>query len=1053
MNTIKLMATFVAFASAFSFAGKFSYFPYSGKTSDNYNWDLAKIDSLTFKKSNNVQQIILKNHGKTLKTLNADSIAALGLSIENGSKEFLVVHPKNNQQQRDTIMLNKIRFIEVYSMDSNVDSDNDSISDFEEKFKYETNPWDSDTDGDGWSDKEEIMKFNAKYPLSWNPKIADIPKLSMELVRTPDIFLNVTTNENETQTQSTSLGESQAASFVCTKGGSITSSVQTTLTNKMGISTSMEFGGTGIVKTNLGFSADLTSALASSSTRGASWSEANTKTLTKNYNKAETESQSQGKSISGSSIFMQLKLKNTGNIAYNVENISVAASIASKLGENIHIAELLPCGDTETRKIGTLNVGDSTTSLFCNRKVPRSYTESLIKTPGVIFTDAIEKTLTYKWPNSMTPYDFTHTYTNVAAKTAHISIDYGLPLDKIDKNKDFHVSTKNRLDNNSSSMEDVYEKTSLAEALKIAKVNFVEGEIRPPKKSQADNKKTYYGIKSIDGVTFNADRNAYWSIIIKNHNTPDEITVYTPFQNSNVLDSIFITSGDEILITFNEDYDGDLVPLSVEMLYGTSDNDVDSDKDSLSDREEIYGWEGIFSNGTRIVKTNPTKADTDDDGIRDDMDDDPLVRAPYTSNKIDTLQIINAYSQNMAKIEPINNISYKATDIHDSTMRVRIITEKLVKNIKIEYEKNEYKVTASGNEFNFVLPVKTSEKFMNITVTSEEGAEKTYTIEMDYTLDAPTNLQIHAQNDKKSFALSFLPPDNGKGSLIDGYIIVRGESIDSTGNKTLISKDQLLVDTEKANNNGFNNKSVLNAGLMIEDGLNIVAVLSKNDNSFTDDVGEGSPYYSYRVYAYRLQNNKTYLYSKGSNVVTKSLGRIKGYFQLESIGTEYLYDAFDGRYDMRVRADIYTGNKLLKGYNYWFRDAGNVWQGNTIYWEKVADDVKKGTDNNSIKLDETKYAFDIGKEGLSIKLFNHADVNDEFIDTKYQVDWPYERMADVLNGKITPTGKNDNAPLNNETNMFIWGDANVCFDYTSKCNIGDEPHSGYKIKFHYEWVD
>lgn len=61
-------------------------------------------------------------------------------------------------------------------------------------------------------------------------------------------------------------------------------------------------------------------------------------------------------------------------------------------------------------------------------------------------------------------------------------------------------------------------------------------------------------------------------------------------------------------------------------------------------------------------------------------------------------------------------------------------------------------------------------------------------------------------------------------------------------------------------------------------------------------------------------------------------------------------------------------------------------------------------------------------------------------------------MAAALNGNLA-SGMDGDAPLNDKENLFIWGTENVCYNFTSNCNIGDEPHSGYKIKFHYEWVD
>ncbi|MCF7820098.1 MAG: thrombospondin type 3 repeat-containing protein [Candidatus Pacebacteria bacterium] len=56
-------------------------------------------------------------------------------------------------------------FTEKLDMNSDLDSDNDGLSDFQEEYLYFSDPLNTDTDGDGYSDKEEVdNNFNPNGP-------------------------------------------------------------------------------------------------------------------------------------------------------------------------------------------------------------------------------------------------------------------------------------------------------------------------------------------------------------------------------------------------------------------------------------------------------------------------------------------------------------------------------------------------------------------------------------------------------------------------------------------------------------------------------------------------------------------------------------------------------------------------------------------------------------------------------------------------------------------------------------------------------------------------
>lgn len=77
--------------------------------------------------------------------------------------------------------------------------------------------------------------------------------------------------------------------------------------------------------------------------------------------------------------------------------------------------------------------------------------------------------------------------------------------------------------------------------------------------------------------------------------------------------------GDDVTLVMLEDLDRDGIPASEERLRGTSDNDIDSDRDGLSDYWELrVGW-NIEVVGEPVVKAypSPKASDSDGDGLSD----------------------------------------------------------------------------------------------------------------------------------------------------------------------------------------------------------------------------------------------------------------------------------------------------------------------------------------------------------------------------------------------------------------------------------------------------
>lgn len=94
------------------------------------------------------------------------------------------------------------------SMHDNTDTDGDGLSDRDEIFLYKTSPLLADTDGDGWSDYAEVIDFAfdpERAPYRFNPRIADLPELAIVFTSPPVLTFQVTETTGEEWTVETRL--------------------------------------------------------------------------------------------------------------------------------------------------------------------------------------------------------------------------------------------------------------------------------------------------------------------------------------------------------------------------------------------------------------------------------------------------------------------------------------------------------------------------------------------------------------------------------------------------------------------------------------------------------------------------------------------------------------------------------------------------------------------------------------------------------------------------------------------------------------------------------
>jgi hypothetical protein len=329
---------------------------------------------------------------------------------------------------------------------------------------------------------------------------------------------------------------------------------------------------------------------------------------------------------------------------------------------------------------------------------------------------------------------------------------------------------------------------------------------------------------------------------------------------------------------------------------------------------------------------------------------------------------------------------------------------------------------------------------IKIEVKSEAGdSVKTYTLSISSSLIPPTNLSLAKDTSRSKIIVKF---DQSKDYRVNGYVVLRAQKgtdiPDSISNKT----------------------KILHAGTYNE--INTY-VDDDGDGSYTDGVGGGSPYYSYRVFAYDKEGDDM-VFSKGTDLHTRSVGRIQVTYKMTDFGGKLMrYGGFQGR--ANIVADVFlregeSGKELTHWHAYDYMSGDNKDGDAVFFLTDVFDTTKKGAKLDTMPTTK-EYTKNIGSSGLYLLfsvLSKSCDDHDytkcaSYDEVEKDITWSYDEMAKVLKNDIKGDGKV--APYKGSFKYLVGPSGiafnpsiNVCGD---KC--GKDPHTGYKFKFDYKWVD
>ena len=1104
------VASFACFSVAFAGRIEVNFNAPVVDTTSMYTANLLQVESAMFSKNADAlgDSLLFKIVGdKPLddsrgNPLPLNIVRTIKFNSSNGEETMKVNVKAGDLKGEHAFRLQDIVKIDFVEEDKTTDTDGDGLPDYMEVYVHGTDPTSKDTDGDGWDDNVEIGRYDSSNPTKWNPKVSDLPNLLVEMTKTPEIYLNISKSQTESRTETITNGESTSDKVASTKSETHSSALMHawnfSLANTFAVSAGERYTG---AKWTLGVTVGYNGSY--TMTDGYTMSSTEESSITRSYSDALSTAKTNGETVTGAKVCVDTKLSNTGSIAYTVENLAsnLSAYFATE-GMKI-VTTLTPeVSGQFTLQPGATNAVDRK---FCNANVPLEQLGKLIYNPGAMFVDASSYKITMNREGKTT--DFTEDYTGAFAKTATVVVDYG-PNFASKSVSEHMVAVKYRLKMSDIPTSDTYERVSVADLLKTLGLSYVEDEI------VNSRNESVHALKTLNGVSYGVGQGqdtSMWFVAISRAVTPNVADLYSAQVAGFSLDTLMVNAGDRVQFIYNEDHDRDGIPASMEKLLGINDNNVDSDGDQLSDYGEINGWARLDGNGDTLAvfRTNPAQPDTDGDDEGDhslwDKDDpNPNERARYTNPYIDSIVVRNDLTQEEYVARGKCAIAgymcaYTVFDldsvIYTGDITANIVTERPVSSINLAV--NGYPYVQAVKEhpdyndhrhYTFTLnknlaQLQVSRKnVISLTVTPEDGDPVESKLYINSSLKKPLNLSLGRDHDRGSIILTWSPYSDD--SRILGYVVLRAEG---SKKDSVVSHNEILasmnntvervVPSDPAGTWSLNFTDVVSDsgptmyrsdrqpvdGFVLGGGVSMRKVLNSDVGTFSDDVGGGSPYYSYRVYAYTKEGDY-YYFSPASEIKTRAVGRIKFEYQLVGHGTEYLY-AWGFRLDATIRAWFYNGSgtnfPLMHYYDYWFCDAGRVGKGNTVVYEDKSDKRGNG-DKNDVSMDQTLYTAEIGSQGVMLKLSTVYDGGwYESPTSQHQIKWPYAKMASVLNGNSSPNSKDGDAPkVNWEVNKFNWGQSGIEYntletDDGNGCDedCGDEPHAGFKFKTRYSWAD
>jgi hypothetical protein len=501
-----------------------------------------------------------------------------------------------------------------------VDTDNDSngnpaLFDGQEVNSQGTSPTLDDTDGDGITDGDEILELAAIF----NPLIANVPIVEMDLVGATDLGVNIVITSSQQSVEGTNVSLEQGESSEYSTTNTTAHEISAELSLRVGQSVEAEASVPPAVKTTT--SVEVTATAGYSYNTSDSVTQTSSQDSRETYSKALEESRTEGQELVDGSIGVGLQISNPSNVSYRLDNLVLTA--LQRDSQNRASFKTIASVTPEDFTAISLAPGDATGTLRASVDIPANVALELLAEPERLFFEVGNFDLFRSAPELRQDINFAFLEQETNAKTALVQIDYG--NGNVLRNR---VATNVAREN--GQIVGVTMKTVIDSILEIpfeTQVQEVNGE--PLSRALT----SVHDFASGQDVVVNPDNNAFWAVVgAAGVVIPDEVD----------FEDVVIQGGDAIYVLYVIDADGDGLFAREEYLYRTFDSQAaadasnvadpkDSDGDGIEDGDEVkVGWmigrEGValvppYDENAQIF-SDPSRIDVDRDGLTDPQERD-----------------------------------------------------------------------------------------------------------------------------------------------------------------------------------------------------------------------------------------------------------------------------------------------------------------------------------------------------------------------------------------------------------------------------------------------
>ena len=692
----------------------------------------------------NLDDVTISTSFQTVeKNAEAKLLTASELGLSSDTKRFLgwaesasASKPSYSDGGAITVKSSSLALYAVWSVSSinpsgasdTKDSDGDGLTDWDEINVYFTDPASADTDGDGWTDGKEVKGLYNKNTNTFNPLIADTPQLEIRMTGKPGISYVYTTSSGGTSTESVSTNEGIVGSSSETSTNTKTHNETSGWGTEFGVSWTHGFGSGNGFENTLTISGKASANGSTSNGDSYTYSQNTSEGWSKSWNNQKSTTNTQSKTVSGGKIKVPVRFINPSNIAYTVENVTVALyRIPTDCSGERKFVKTLTLPDAKVFTIaGESESGDYDLSA----DLGLGMTETLLKYSAGFEIEVSGYKITLQKQGAFAN-DFTEALTEVRAKTASVYIDWGNESGK--KARTYNVSVKNLYNVDAEDINSLYTQPDLEYVFENI-LHFEKG---------SDFILTSSGsLQAVSGIANRSDnKDGAWFICHKYTNSSNERVgkTYSPYSSGSYwnLSGIKLSAGDEVFLIYTVDKDGDGLPLNEEIIHGTSDLKEDTDGDGLTDFEEVYGWyksdiglDSKYSDENKVY-SNPILQDSDGDDLLDYSDTESLRDSDpvYPKQKSDTSLGTVTYAA--SSTDSFKNFTFSS----DGKASLSGLYENIYLNItpKLSFATAGWSTSENGSYTDFdsktPIPLSVGENKIYIKCTApDQETNETYTL-------------------------------------------------------------------------------------------------------------------------------------------------------------------------------------------------------------------------------------------------------------------------------------------------------------------------------------